>query len=162
MTIRELATAVFAVLENFGVRGTLAGWMADATAKGDLERRGEHEQVWAELVGLFESMVDLLGDERIGLGEFVKVLEDGLDGFDHAIPPPTVDQVLLGGVDRTRTPAVRLAFVLGLNEGEFPAVGRDAGVLSDGDRRLLRQRDVDVEPDADRQLLDERFLAYVA
>ena len=37
-----------------------------------------------------------------------------------------------------------------------------AAILSDSDRRLLRQRDVELDEDAGRQLLDERFLAYVA
>ena len=160
--VRDLAAAVFGVLTAYGVPVTLAKWMADADAAHDPERRGEHEQVWAELIALFDQMVDVIGDETVTAGEFLDVLDSGLDGLDLAIAPPTVDEVLLGQVDRTRTPAVKLAFVLGMAEGKFPLVRREELVLSDADRRSLRARQIDLDEDAERQLLDERFLAYVA
>ena len=156
--VRDFAVALFAVLDAFSVRHTLAQWMATA----DVERRGEHEQVWAELTGLFDQMVDVIGEERVTVAEFLDVLDSGLDGFDLAIAPPAVDQVLLGEVDRTRTAAVKLVFVMGLAEGSFPRAAREALVLSDAERRSLRRRQVDLDEDAERQLLDERFLAYVA
>jgi ATP-dependent helicase/nuclease subunit B len=34
--------------------------------------------------------------------------------------PPALDQVLIGAIDRSRNPELKLAIVLGLNE-EFPA-----------------------------------------
>src|SRR5581483_9862316 len=122
----------------------------------------EHEQVWAELVSLFEQMVDLLGEEPVTAAEFVDVLESGLDRFDLALTPPTVDQVLVGQVDRTRTPALRAAFVLGLNEGQFPYVNRDVTILSHAERRELRRRKIELDDDPTRRLLNERFLGYVA
>ncbi len=161
-TVRDTAAGLFEVLDRFGVRDALARWMADAEAAGDAERRGEHEQVWAELVGLLEQMVDVLGDERVTVGEFLDVLDGGLEGFDLAIAPATVDQVLLGEVDRTRAPDVQRVFVLGLAEGMFPRVEQDPLVLSDAERRTLRNRQVDLDEGTERQLLDERFLAYVA
>ena len=53
------------MFDRFGVRQALAEWMDAATASKLFEQRGEHEQVWTELVALFEQMVDLLGDERL-------------------------------------------------------------------------------------------------
>ena len=162
VTVRELATEVFHTFDRFGVRQTIARWMDEAAAAGDLELRGEHEQVWAEVVGLFEQMVDLLGDEPVSAADFVDVLESGLERFDLALTPPTVDQVLVGQVDRTRTPAVRAAFVLGLNEGSFPHVPREVTILSHVERRELRRRRVDLDPEPQRRLLDERLLGYIA
>ena len=147
VTVRDLAAEVFHTFDRFGVRQTVARWMDEAAGAGDLELRGEHEQVWAELVGLFEQMVDLLGDEPVSAADFVDVLESGLERFDLALTPPTVDQVLVGQVDRTRTPAVRAAFVLGLNEGSFPHVPRDVTILSHVERRELRRRRVDLDAD---------------
>jgi ATP-dependent helicase/nuclease subunit B len=157
-TVKGIATALFQALEAFKVRSTLARWMATA----DAERRGEHEQVWAELTTLFDQMVDVIGEARVTVAQFLDVLDSGLEGFDLAIAPPTVDQVLLGEVDRTRTPPVKLVFVLGLTEGRFPGVDREELVLSDAERRSLRRRQVDLDEDTERRLLDERFLAYVA
>jgi ATP-dependent helicase/nuclease subunit B len=91
------------------------------------------------------------------------VLESGLERFDLALTPPTVDQVLVGQVDRTRTPpGLKVAFVMGLNAGEFPRAARDPTVLSEAERRELRRRRVDLEGDGRRDLLDERLLGYFA
>ena len=80
-----------------------------------------------------------------------------------AITPPTVDQVLVGQVDRTRCPpGLRAAFVLGLNEGEFPHVSREPSVLTEPERREMRRRHVELDADSLRQLRDEDLLGYIA
>jgi len=160
--LREIVTELFALLERLGVRGTMAKWIEAARSAGDAEQASEHEQVWAELVALFEQMVDLMGPEPLTLAAFTDVLESGLEGFDLALAPPTVDQVLVGQVDRTRTPPVRAALLLGLGEGMFPYAPRDATVLSDAERGEMRKRDFEVEADTQRRLLDENLLGYIA
>jgi ATP-dependent helicase/nuclease subunit B len=161
-TVHQTVTDLFGLFERFGVRQTLAGWIEAADAAGEHEQRAEHEQVWAELVALFDQMVDLLGDEQLGIDDFVDVLETGLERFDLALTPPTVDQVLVGAVDRTRCPALDTVFVLGLNDGEFPRGVREDSVLSDAERRDLRRRNVELDPETDRRLLDEKLLGYIA
>ena len=136
--LREIAAEVFGVFERFNVRNTLAKWAADAVEARQPEQGAEHEQVWKELVELFEQMVDLLGDELIGAVDFADILEWGLERFTLALTPPTVDQVLVGQVGRTRTPEVKAVFVLGMNEGQFPRAGRDESILSHWERRELR------------------------
>jgi ATP-dependent helicase/nuclease subunit B len=160
--IREIASRLFSSLESLGVRSTLLTWMEQSEAAGDLERRGEHEQVWSEFVQLFDHMVDLLGDQKIALADFMSVLDSGLESFDLALTPPKVDQILVGQIDRTRPPGLKVVFVLGLNEGTFPRSERERCVISDRERRTLRARHVDLDHDSDRRLLDERFLAYLA
>jgi ATP-dependent helicase/nuclease subunit B len=162
LTVREIATELFAALDRFRVRETLAGW-ALKSAPDDPEQAAEHEQVWAEFVELCEQMVDLLGGERMTLPDFMDVLESGLERFDLAIAPPTVDQVLVGQIDRTRCPPnLRAAFVLGLNEGEFPRVSREPSVLTEPERREMRRRHVELDADSRRQLRDEDLLGYIA
>lgn len=162
LTVRDLATELFAALDRFRVRDTLAEW-AQRAAQDDPEQAAEHEQVWAEFVELCEQMVDLLGGERVALADFVDILESGLERFDLAITPPTVDQVLVGQVDRTRCPpGLRAAFALGLNEGEFPRVSREPSVLTEPERREMRRRHVELDADSLRQLRDEDLLGYIA
>jgi ATP-dependent helicase/nuclease subunit B len=162
LTVRRIASETFACLERLGAREELQRWMESATAVGKIEQAGEHEQVWAELVELFGQMVELLGDEPMSVDDFVVVLESGLAQFDLALAPATVDQVLIGQVDRTHTPAIKACLVLGLNNGEFPAVARDPTVLSDRERRSLGKQQIELSPGTRRQQLDESFLGYLA
>ncbi|MDB5289756.1 MAG: ATP-dependent deoxyribonuclease subunit [Phycisphaerales bacterium] len=166
--LRAIATELFAVFERFGVRAELSKWMAAAVASPSpgvvsaIEQRDEHEQVWVNVVAIFEQMVELLGDEPVTPESFTQIVDSGIEGFDLALTPPTADQVLVGQVDRTRSPRLRAVFVMGLNEGDFPAVPRDDSVFSDRERREMSRRKLDLEPDARRRLLDERLLGYIA
>ena len=161
-TLREIVVGLFALYQNFGVRETLGKWIDEADAANDPEQRGEHEQVWAELSNMFDQMVDLLGERPVDLGDFVEILDVGLEQFDLALTPPRVDQVLVGQVERTRTTALDTVFLLGLSEGQFPKVVREDSVLSDSERRSLRSKNLDIDPDSERRLLDENLLGYIA
>jgi ATP-dependent helicase/nuclease subunit B len=161
-TLRQTVIDLFQLYEDFGIRKTIARWMDEATEANELEQRGEHEQVWSELISLLDQMVDLLGDVQVTVADFVEILEAGLEQFDLALTPPTVDQVLVGQIDRTRCPPLHTAFVVGLNEGEFPRAVREDSILSDSERERLQQRRIDLDPDSERRLLDENLLGYIA
>jgi ATP-dependent helicase/nuclease subunit B len=160
--VSALASAVFRLLEDFQCRQQIVQWMERAAEQHNLEERDEHERVWDELVKLFDELVDLFGDEPISLKDFSTILDSALEGFDLALTPPTVDQVLVGTVDRTRTPAVKACVVLGLSEGQFPRATLEDSVFTDSDRRALGKSNIDLDPDTSRRLLDENFLGYLA
>jgi ATP-dependent helicase/nuclease subunit B len=160
--VRGLASVLLRLLEDFQCRQQIVQWMDRAAERRNLEERGEHERVWDELVKLFDELVDLFGDEPISLKDFSAIFDSALDGFDLALTPPTVDQVLVGAVDRTRTPAVKACAVLGLSEGQFPRASREGSIFTDSDRLLLSRNQIDLDPDSSRKLLDENFLGYVA
>lgn len=162
LPLRKLVTALLDLLERLGVRNTIAGWMQAASSGGRIEQQEEHAQVWAELMKMLDELVATLGEEEVTLADFQAILDTGLERFDLALTPPTVDQVLVGEVDRTRTPVISTAIVLGLNQEQFPRSAREDSVFSDSDRRLLRRRDVKLEADTQRRLLDEEFLGYIA
>ncbi len=160
--LRQAAVALFDLMDRFGVRSTIAGWIEQARRAQNHEQAGEHQQAWDELARLFDQMVDLLGDESVTLAGFGEILDSGLETLDLAITPPAVDEVLVGQIDRTRTPDAKTVFVLGLNEGLFPSSTRDASILSDNERLELERRQFELDPGTERRLLDENVLAYIA
>ncbi len=163
LAVHAFVAELYGLFERLGTRKTLTAWMRRAVADGDLEQRGEHEQVWVQLMDLLDQLLDVFPSESMTLDEFIDVLESGLERFDLALVPPSLDQVLIGQADRTRVPDdVRVTIVLGLSEGQFPSIGRENTILGDDDRRCMRQHQLDIEPDAQRRLLDEHFLGYLA
>jgi ATP-dependent helicase/nuclease subunit B len=162
LPVREIAAAVCLVLERFEVRRQLAAWIDQARARGLLDEADEHLRVWTELSELLTQMVDLLGDESVALAGFQEILESALESFDLGVAPPAVDEVLVGQIDRSRTPDVRAVLLLGLNDGVFPHAPREGSMLADVERIELRRRGFEVEPDTQRRLLDEALLAYIA
>lgn len=154
--------ALWGAMEGFDVPRRLSDLIGEANKAENLEEAEEHKQAWDELISLFDQVSDLLGAESLAPADFVTTIEYGLDLLNLAIVPPTRDQVLIGEVDRTRTIDTRAVVVIGLNEGEFPRSQNQPSALSDEERRLLRDRQVDVEADGRRLQLEERFLGYIA
>ena len=161
-TIRQMVTALFRCIEAFAAHDTLAGWIEQADADGDVETAAEHEQVWEELCDLLDELVNLLGSETIPPVQFGEMITAALAQFDLAIAPAMVDQVIVGDVERTRFDHFDAVVLLGLNEGDFPQSVGESSVLGDRDRRQLEQRQFSTEPDGERRLLDEPLLLYLA
>ncbi len=158
--LRHWVVGLYELMERYQVRGRLSEWI-DAAAE-DLPQRQEHEQAWAQLVELLDQLVDILGEEAVTSWQFAELLDQQLEELDLALTPPTLDQVLVGQVDRTRTDEAAAVVVVGMNEGEFPRVCAPRGLFSDAERKWLPQVQLQIEPDTRRQLLDENLLGYIA
>jgi len=160
--LKDIVAGLFALVEAFHVRQTLSAWITAATAAARHEEVEEHTQAWAKLTELLDELTEMLGDEHLTLTEFSEVLDTGLESFDLALVPPTIDQVLAGEIERSRMHAGKLCIVLGLSEGIFPRASRSVQIFSDGDRRILGRLNIELDPDLTRRTLDESILAYFA
>jgi glucan phosphorylase len=133
-----------ALFERLGVRARLA-----AAAGDDLALADEDRSAWSQLAGALDEAVALLPDVTVTPVDLAALLLPMLDAADLAVTPTTVDQVTLGRADRTRPGDARFVFVVGLADGVFtPAHDGSVGGLGDDERRLLRDRRVEVSPDA--------------
>ena len=154
-SVKDLVEAMLSLFDRCQIQSTLEAWMTSQVLPNDSFQ--EHERVWTELQKLLQQMSELLGIEVVSPQEFADILETGLERFDLGVTPPTVDQVLVGAIDRTRTPTLKVAILIGWNDGAFPRSPGIHAVLSDTDRDQLG-----VGGDSVRRLLDEQFLAYFA
>jgi ATP-dependent helicase/nuclease subunit B len=159
---RKWAERLCDLLQRLGVTERLAEWCDDAAARADLDEAEEHQQVWTDLVKLLEELVETLGDERMTGRQFREVLESGLSEFTLGLVPATVDQVLVSSVERSRHPPIRAVFVLGFEDGQFPARPTEETILGDAERNRIEACHVKLGRTRAQQLLDERMLAYVA
>lgn len=121
-----------------------------------------HETVWRQIGAWLDNAEMAFPREPLALREWLPILESGLANLTIGIIPPCLDQVLVGAVDRSRTPEVKLALVLGLNEGIFPAKPDHGSLLTENDRIELEQREVFLGSTTRRHLGRERYLGYIA
>ena len=73
-----------------------------------------------------------------------------------------MDQVLAGDLEKSRLSDVKVAFIIGLNEGVLPKKFTDDGILADEDREKIIQNGLKIAPTSRTRLLDEEFIAYLA
>lgn len=153
---------MYEVLKRLRVTEALNDWRLAAIAQGDLDEAAEHEHAWSQLVSLLEELDAGLGDEPMTGRQFREVVEAGLSEFSLGLTPPTLDQVLVGSIERSRHPPVRAAIVLGMCEGGFPARLRDDTIFGDAERAFLSANHAPLGRTRVDLLLDERALAYIA
>lgn len=161
-TARELSTAVFRLFEDGSIPQRLDMWSREALESGRPEAAREHRQLWDAVLNLLDQIVEMMGEEKMSFELFAGILETGLSELKLALVPPSIDQVLVGNMDRTRTSGVKYAFLLGVNDGVIPAVFQEDGVLTEQERTLLSETGMELAPGISRKLLDERFLIYNA
>ncbi len=161
-TARDFTVALYRFLDKLQVESTLLGWAELAAGKGELEAASLHTQVWASLVALFDELVAGLGNEELPLAEFSRILESGLEAMELGLIPPELDQVIITSLGRSRNPEVKVALVLGINEGVLPARAMPEGLFTDHERQMLASCDLELGLSTERRLFNEQFLIYTA
>lgn len=160
--VRGMTAALFGLLESLEVPRRLESWSRRAEQEGRLELAREHTQVWGGLINLLDQVVEALGDEPLTVGEYAAVLDSGFESMRLALIPPGLDQVVVGSLERSRSPEAKAAFVLGVNDGVLPARAPDQGILSGPDRDRLQVLGLHLAPGARRKAFDEQYLVYIA
>jgi ATP-dependent helicase/nuclease subunit B len=160
-TGHQMGTALFKLLESLNVPAKLEKWQLQARKEGNLAQAKEHAQVWRAVLELLDQLVDVLGEEKIPVNLFPRLLEAGLESMHFALVPPALDQVLVATLDRSRLSNVKCVFLLGVNDGVLPARIQEKGIFSEEERVALASKTgISLGPDSRRKLLDEQFLIY--
>ena len=161
-TVREIAAALWGMLEELGVPERLLAWADAAESAGDPGTADRDRAVLALIRETLEQTVDALGGTRQSLADFADALEPALASLTVGQIPPGLDGVLVGDVGRSRFPALRAVLILGAGEGLFPRAAAEDTVLDDADRRRFAEAGGELAPTAERRLFDESHLAYTA
>ncbi|WP_438446216.1 helicase-exonuclease AddAB subunit AddB [Gorillibacterium sp. sgz5001074] len=159
-TLTEMAEALFAMLEELRVPEKLDRWSAACIASGRPEKAREHAQMWELVMEVLDQMTGLLGGEDVKPELFAKLMDTGLESLRLGLVPPAMDQVLIGSIDRTRSAQVKVAYVLGVNDGVLPKKMKDDGIIAENEREFLLAQGVPMADSSRRKLLDEQYLIY--
>ncbi len=158
----EWARAFAALLQRANAAEVLEAWATQREGDGAMELAAEHRQIIGDIDAFLADLADALGDAPLGVADLAGVLEAGLGQLSMGLVPPTLDQVLVGSIERSRHPDIKAAIVLGFNDGVFPLRAAEDAILNDEDRAQLAGRNVPLREGQRQRILDEQLLAYVA
>ncbi len=161
----RMVQAIREFWEQVHLEDNLAQWdleLQTNTLESSEASRPIHSAVFEQLRDWIDNVELAFTDTHRTLREWLPILETGLSSLSVGVIPPTLDQVLVGSVDRTRSPDIDLAIVLGLNESVFPASPAAPPLLTEWDRQQLAESLDSFLPSPKRQLAVERFYGYIA
>ena len=120
----------------------------------------EQERIWDMLMEIFDMFARTLGDRPVTAKRFVQLLDVVLQTRTLGNIPQGLDEVTVGGVDRTVTMSPRAVFVLGAQEGVFPRTPSGGGLLTAADRKQLKDMGLELYDFGEVKVSEERFLVY--
>lgn len=162
VTVKKKAKALYNLLQGVNAPEYLEKWSGEALEKGNPEKAREHQQVYKRVIELMDQIVEIMGDEEMSINLFSRILESGLQDLRLSLVPPSLDQVLVGDLERTRAGNIKFTFILGVNDGVLPSRPQEDGVFTEQERESLINWGLDLAPGSRRRVLDEQFLIYIA
>lgn len=127
---------------------------------GFLDGVAETGQSWNVICRIFDQIVETVGEERLSGRALRQIVEAGLAEMEIGIVPVNPDSVLVGTMQRTRVGRVKALLVLGANEGLLPLQKTDEGLLSEREKAVLEEMDLEFSRTEDMVKQEERLAIY--
>ena len=127
---------------------------------GFLDGAAETAQSWNVICRIFDQIVETVGEERLSGRALRQIVEAGLAEMEIGIVPVNPDSVLVGTMQRTRVGRVKALLVLGANEGLLPLQKTDEGLLSEREKAVLEEMDLEFSRTEDMVKQEERLAIY--
>ena len=158
--VKQMTKSLFEFLCAIGLPERVEGMIYEFKDRGDFGLAGEYSGVWNTLIEVLDQAVEVLGEDTTSVSDFVKILSIGFGEYNMGLIPPSVDQVMFGGIERIKSHNVSALYILGVNDGVFPSPAEDEGILSDSDRQSLKSLGIELAPDTREKIFNEQFLIY--
>ncbi len=163
-TVRDKIIALYDIMVFYNCEEQLQKTADEFKAKPsdeNLQLAKEYEQVYRLVLELFDRIVELLGEDILILKEFKDILETGLKEAKVGLIPPSVDQILVGDIERTRLKDIKALFFVGVNDGIVPKANPGGGILSDMDRQLFADHAIELSPTKRQNAYTTEFYLYL-
>lgn len=158
---KRMTRAVYEYLVSLRIQQQLKEYEEWFEREGDHARAREYAQIYGMVMELFDKMVMLLGDCQMSFPEYQELLDAGLSEMKVGLIPAGTDQVVVGDMERSRLKDIRVLFFIGVNEGSVPRDKGRGGILSEMDREILSEQEVELAPTARQEAYIQKFYMYL-
>ncbi len=163
-TVKERMTALYELLVRCGVQEKLEAEAERKLLSADISERLEaksEEQLFGIVIDVFDRITSLLGDDIISGKEFCEILDTGFREAKLRVIPQGADSVVIGDIERTRLNNIKIMFLIGANDGVIPKTGASGGILSDDERRIFEENDIELSPTKRQSAYLSEFYLYL-
>ena len=161
-TPEELVTAIFNFLEAQNIAEKMHGIVENELSRGFLLEADINRQSWDILCKILNGLVKCLPDKEISIKEFVRLFDVTVSAATIGNIPQMLDEVTFGSADRIRPSRPKIAFILGANQGVFPATVKSIGLFADAEREELINGGIELNNASVEAEMDEEYLVYTS
>ncbi|MBN1804369.1 MAG: exodeoxyribonuclease V subunit gamma [Sedimentisphaerales bacterium] len=158
----EFTKLIFAFIDELKVRQTIGTWIEQARENGESAVVEEHRQFYNGFVNIFDKLVEVFAGQTMTAGDFFEIINSAFSQLTLAFIPPTLDQVLVGSIERSRHPDLKAVYLIGATQKQFPVPLVSDRILTDDDRLAAESADFRLAPTLNQTLAERQYLAYIA
>ncbi|MHC4482259.1 MAG: PD-(D/E)XK nuclease family protein [Planctomycetota bacterium] len=158
----EFTQIIFDFLDSLQVRQKIGQWIKQAAQAADYTIADEHRQFYDKLLNVLDELVEVFAGQRMTCEDYLAILSSAFSQLALAFIPPTLDQVLVGSIERSRHPDLKAVFLIGATQRQFPTPVNLAGILTDDDRSAAESADFTLAATARQKLAERQYLTYIA
>lgn len=160
-TVRDITMAVYEFLVQEQMQEKVQAMEQKFQEMGEPALAKEYSQIYRIVLELFDKFTELLGDEWISMKEYCELLDAGLEEAKVGVIPPSLDQVVIGDVERTRLNHLKVLFFVGANDTLLPGNLGQGGLLSERDRAHFSEKKIALSPGAKEKTYIQKFYLYM-
>lgn len=160
-TVLEKTVALYQFVVELHVQQQLETRQRELEQEGRTALAREYEQIYRIVMDLLNKLTQLLAEEKMDLKEYREILETGFSASSVGIVPPGYDQVLIGDIERTRLPEIKVLFLAGVNDGLIPKNEKQGGLISQQERDILEEYGMELAPGTREKTFIQKFYLYL-
>lgn len=153
--------ALEAFLERIGLERRLTENARRLALAGELQQAQALTQLYELLLSVMEQIYGVLGGSARTPEEFCRLFRAALTQGSVGTIPATVDSIRVGELSAMRNVKLSHLIVLGASDGLLPAWRTGAGLISDAERRRMKQAGLPTAPDGEDRVDRELLTAYM-
>jgi len=158
----QFTRAIFELLGALNVQQELARWIEEAAEQRDYAAVDEHRQLYDKLLNVFDELGEVFSGQHMSAPDYLAIVNSAFEQLTLAFIPPTLDQVLVGSIERSRHPDLKAVFLVGVTQRQFPVPVTFETILTEDDRSVIEKADFVLSPAVRQTLADRQYLAYIA
>lgn len=159
-TTEEICKTLFEFLEEVELPQKVENVVEEFKNMKNQILTNEYSQIWNIIMELLDQIVEVMGETKLTLEEFAEILFIGFKEQKMGLIPPTNDEVVVGSVERLKNHEICALYLVGVNDGVFPSVNNDEGILSDMERDILKDKKLEMAKTTKEAAFEEQFLVY--
>ncbi|MGI6080356.1 MAG: PD-(D/E)XK nuclease family protein [Candidatus Avilachnospira sp.] len=158
-SVSEKCSAVLDFLNEDRTGEKVAALCSELEREGSSLDAKKYMQIFEASVSLIARLGALMGDRQMKLSDFRDILEAGFSELKVGLIPAKLDQVIVGDLRRSRFEGVKVLMIMGAVDGAIPSSVTGGGILSDRERLMLLNEDIDLAPaDAEESCIQKFYL----
>lgn len=161
--VRGSLEAIYQFLIDTNIYNQLDQLLKKQTSEGQFESAQETAQIWNVLLACLQQISGVLGSTTLKDDELDRILKLALAQYQVGTIPAVLDAVNVGDINTVYGKEPKILIILGANQSLMPNVEVGGSLLSETDRKTLRQSlNIEIAPDAERALNRQIFEIYNA